>query len=184
MYEFSTWLGQTDFSLALQTTVWAVPAIQIFHIACVCIVVGSILVVSLRVWGAALTTIGLEDVIGRFAPWVWTALLGLLLSGLLLIIAEPIRELYSLSFWIKMGLIVVGGIIAILFQSHVRRNAAKWDAAGYSRGLTRTAAALTLGIWIVIIVMGRWIAFDTVIFGDLSPHRNMPDTQTAELSAS
>lgn len=183
MFEFSTWLGQTDLSLTLQTTTWVIPTVQIIHIFCVCFVLGTILMVSLRVWGALLSTTPLQDVVHRFAPWLWASLVVLLATGTVLIIAEPIRELYSLSFWIKMGMIIVAGLVTAFFQVYLRRNAAKFDAGQFSRGAARSVAVVTLAVWLGVAVMGRWIAFDTAIFGDLSPHNNMP-SQTADASVS
>lgn len=183
MFEFSNWLGRTDISLAVQAAGWAVPTVQIIHIFCICIVLGSVLVIGLRVWGAALSGIRLQDVVHRFAPWLWTALLGLLLTGTTLIVAEPLRELYSLAFWIKMGLIIVGVVVTVLFQVHLRRNATKWEVGAYNRGVTRSMTAFTLVVWLAIAVMGRWIAFDTAVFGDLSPQNHRPDVQPADAVA-
>jgi len=180
MFEFSHWLEQTHVSLAIQTAGWVIPAVQIIHILCICIVLGSILAIGLKVWGGVLPDIRLGAVVRRFGPWLWTALVGLLLTGTILIVAEPIRELYSLAFWIKMGLIIVGGTVTAYFQVHMRRNAAKWDAGAYNRGLTRSVTALTWVVWFAIAVMGRWIAFDTAVFGDWSPHNHMFDAQTTK----
>lgn len=144
---------------------------------------GSVLAMGLRVWGAVLTEFRLADVVHRFAPWLWTALLFLLLTGTVLIIAEPIRELYSLAFWIKMGLIIVGGVITALFQLDLRRNAEKWDTSAHNRVVTRSVTVITFVVWLAIAVMGRWIAFDTAVFGDLSPHNHMPNVGTIETAA-
>ncbi len=40
----------------------------------------------------------------RFGPWLTGALYLLLASGGLLIVAEPVRELVTFSFWLKTGL--------------------------------------------------------------------------------
>lgn len=181
MFEFSNWLDQTRISVAIKTAGWVIPAVQSIHILCICIVLGSVLTIGLRVWGSALISIRLEDVAQRFYPWLWAALSCLLLTGVILIVAEPIRELYSLAFWIKMGLLMVGGTVTAWFQVHVRRNAAKWDAGGYGRGITRSVTAFTLVIWLAIAVMGRWIAFDTTVFGNLSPHNHMPDAPQGKI---
>jgi hypothetical protein len=175
MFEFSNWLDQTRISVAIKTVGWVIPAVQSIHILCICIVLGSILTIGLRVWGAFLMSVRLEDVAQRFYPWLWTALSGLLLTGVILIVAEPIRELFSLAFWIKIGLIIVGGVVSAWFQLHVRRHGAKWDTNAYSRGITRSVTVLTFVVWLAIAVMGRWIAFDTTVFGNLSPHNHLPD---------
>jgi len=82
----------------------------------------------------------------------------LALTGLVLIISEPVREFTAVSFWLKMLLLALGlSAIAVLGKA-LRRDAPA------SRGL----AVLTLLLWIAVIFFGRAIAYDVEVWGALS----------------
>ena len=114
--EFARWLAQTSISLTIQTHLWVIPTVQSIHIVAIGIVLSSVFMVDLRVFGWAWTDETLRQTTRRFAPWLWGALAVLLATGLLMVVGEPVRELLSLSFWLKMCLIGVGASLAIGFQ--------------------------------------------------------------------
>ena len=162
MHRFADWLSQTPVSLAIQTREWVIPAVQSIHIVAIGGVMGSLLMIALRVWGWGGGDQTLGQTIARFAPWFKGALLVLLLTGLVMIVGEPVRELLALSFWLKMILIVTGTILLVAFQ----RSVAVRDAGGQlalERVLgVRVAALIAFLLWIVVIVLGRLIAYDYV----------------------
>src|SRR5690606_27978046 len=105
---FAAWLQATPFSITLQSTAWVVPLLQSLHILMIGVVFVSILAVALKVLGWLRVEEPLEQVWSRFAPFLWIGLLVMASTGLLLVVAEPVRELMSISFRIKMLLLVVG----------------------------------------------------------------------------
>jgi uncharacterized membrane protein SirB2 len=160
MYNFALWLAQTKASLAIQTHLWVIPAVQSVHIVAIGIVVGSVFMTDLRVFGLTGRDQTLSQTTRRFAPWLWGALSVLLITGIVMITGEPVRELMSLSFWLKMSLLLVGIIVAAAFQIHLERNRESWENP---LGLgTKVLALLTLLVWCSIIVLGRLIAYDHV----------------------
>ncbi len=46
----------------------------------------------------------------RFAPWMWSGLVVMAITGVLLIVGEPPREFGALSFWIKMTLVLIARV--------------------------------------------------------------------------
>lgn len=158
MQAFAEWLRDTPMSLNIQTTEWMLPIIQSIHILAIGVIFASVLVVALRVFGVVARNQSMGATAARFVPWVWGSLLVLLATGVLMIVAEPVRELMSPAFWTKMALIVVGGVITLLFQGHVKRQASGEGAAGEPTAV-RIAAAGTIVVWCAIIFLGRWIAY-------------------------
>lgn len=173
MLEVAEWVQTTRPSVALRLTEWSIPVLQSIHILMIGIVFVSIFVVALRVLGRTRTDQPLAEVVARFKPWVYGALVVMLLTGTLLAIAEPIRQVTTVSFWLKMALIVVGVAGVAAFSRKVRRAA----AAGANGGPTlytpsagvKALAAGTIVLWLVIIFLGRAIGYDVEIFGELSP---------------
>jgi len=165
----SDWIAATPASVLIQKNeVWAIPTIQSIHIAAIGVVLASVLAMTLRLFGVAQAERTVLQTQARFGPWLTGALWLLLLTGTLMIIGEPERELVTFSFWVKMALVAVGVAIAWAFQRSVRRRGAEWDERLAGHGSVRALAVLTLLIWLAVIVMGRLIAYDHV-WGALSP---------------
>ena len=102
----------------------------------------------------------------RFAPWMWGGLVVMALTGSLLVIGEPIRELTTLSFWIKMALVVLAVLLTAFLGSQLK--SAPHDAATPLRGPARPTAYVLVVLWIAIIFLGRAIAYDVEVWGSLS----------------
>ena len=145
-----------------------IPVIQSLHIIGIGIAVGSALMMTLRVLG----WVGMDQTVlaiqRRFGPWLTGALCLLLASGGLLIVAEPVRELVTLSFWLKMVFVAALTALAVAFQVSVRRDDQQWEQALVRRRSVRLTALLIFLVLGCIILLGRLIAYDH-IWGHLSP---------------
>lgn len=163
MLELARQLGTSGLSQAIQSTLWLTPLLQAIHILMIGIVFISVLMVVLRILGSFRVDEPFTAVWERFAPWMWWALAVMAATGLTLIIGEPVREASSLSFWLKMTLIVVG-VLSVL---GLRRAASGVSGAPMPLGM-RVAAAAVLLVWIAIIYLGRFIAYDAEVWGSWS----------------
>jgi len=163
VHAFAEWLGSTPLSIAIQSRLWLTPLLQTIHITMIGIVFVSMLMVALRVLGQVRADEPLADVWHRFAPWFWTALGVMLGTGVILTIGEPVREVSALSFWLKMSLIVIGVISALYFGRTVAAAAGAAASSVYS-SRARVVAVATIVLWLVIIFLGRSIAYDVEIW--------------------
>ena len=162
MLAFAEWLQATPLSVAIQSTLWLTPLLQTIHITMIGIVFVSMLNVALRVLGHVRADEPLADVWRRFAPWFWSALGVMAATGLVLSISEPIRQVTALSFWLKMSLLAIGIISALSFGRAIRTAAAA--ANPVSSGKARVVAVATILLWVAIMFLGRWIAYDVEIW--------------------
>lgn len=169
MKQFALWLSTTSPSVFIQEhNAWAIPVIQSIHIAGIALVMGSVLMIDLRILGWAGTDQTLRQTTSRFGPWLTGSLWLLLATGILMVIGEPVRELVTFSFWLKMALVAVGALAAVVFQGTLRRRERQWEETLVHRRSIKLLAVLTFLIWACIIVLGRLIAYDHV-WGDWSP---------------
>lgn len=156
--DFCSWLQQTSFSQVLENVEWIIPAVQTVHILCIATVISAALSLVLRQFGLLAADQPLEDVSDRLLRVIWRALPILLVTGLLLICAEPLRSLGSPAFQLKMALLVcVAGLLLVY-----RRKVHTLTAAGPGAGPTAHGGALAvtaLALWVCIIFAGRWIAY-------------------------
>ena len=169
MNSFAEWLSTTVPSVFIQMhESWMIPVIQSLHITGIGLAVGSALMMALRLLGWVGTDQPLQANQRRYGPWLTGALYLLLASGGLLIVAEPVRELITFSFWLKMACVAAMVVIFAIFQRSVRQHGERWEQNLARRPAVRLAAVLTFILWGCIIVLGRLIAYDH-IWGHLSP---------------
>lgn len=165
MKAFAEWLSTTSLSVFFQEQyAWFVPAVQSIHIVAITVLIGSVFMINLRLLKVLGVDQTVKQVSDRFGPWLTTALLALLASGILLIITEPVRELITFSFWFKMSLVAIGTAIAALLRARMLRLG---ESVAESRSV-HFLAILTLVIWVCVIFLGRFIAYDH-IWGGWSP---------------
>ena len=163
-HEFAAWLQTTGISVTVQSITWLIPVLQSIHILMIGVVFVSSLMITLRVVGSMRADEPFETVWGRFAPWMWTGLVVMALTGLVLIVGEPLREFSALSFWLKMFLLVISVASILIFGRTLRPEARRSPTAEFSAG--RKAAALaTVVLWLAIIFLGRAIAYDSAVWG-------------------
>jgi hypothetical protein len=146
-------------SQALQNVLWIVPVSQSIHIVCLSVLFVAALKINLRVLGVGAQGRSVSQLVETLVPWMWRALLVLLLTGLLQTFIEPVRQFVTPIYWMKMLLVAVLALLTAWFARSVRARAAQWDAAA-----TRPAAATVFAIvstvgWLTVIAFGRFIGY-------------------------
>src|SRR5262244_3456654 len=102
MAELSQWIGGLPISMAMRRITWLVPVLQTLHILSIGIVLSSVIMIDLRVWGASRsgTAIARSE---RFMPWMWAALAVAALTGIALMLGAP-RSFRDIVFVAKLYL--------------------------------------------------------------------------------
>lgn len=148
----ASWLGTTVRGYA-----WIFPTLETVHFMGLCTLFGSLMVIDLRLLGVA-KKIPMGPAM-KFVPIAIGAFLVNLLSGIGFFCSDPFNYYPNLSFRIKMLLIVLGGVNAMWFQ-FVEAPKIKSLPPGAPTTLTvKFIAALSLVLWIGVIVMGRMIPY-------------------------
>lgn len=168
MLELAERLQSTPVSIAIQSTTWITPLLQSIHILMIGVVFVSILMIVLRILGRVRTDETFAEVWRRFAPWMWGGLIVMTLTGVVLVVNEPIREFTALSFWLKMALLATGVASAVAFGRSVRPAALAAPPGPEFSHATKAAAVATVVLWLAIIFLGRAIAYDVEVWGSLS----------------
>ena len=143
--KFCDWLSITPVSVAFQSTSWFVPLVQTIHIVSIAILLTSVYVVSFRLIGLTKGMQPLAAVARRLAPWIWASLCVLLVTGILLTITEPARELLNWVFRTKMVLVLLLATILWRVLLRMRRNPAYWSESP-ARSTPRHRIGFLLGV--------------------------------------
>ena len=148
-------ITSTALSQFIQKTHGMIASIQMVHIVCLACVFALGLALALSLAGRGFDSESLDSLSRRFVPAVWICVALLLVSGSLLIIAEPIRSLPKPVFYIKMALVV----LAVSMTAAIAGRARRAQRAGAPGPVSRAVAVIYMLVWCAIIVAGRMIAY-------------------------
>jgi len=161
LVEFSLWVTDWPFAIWLQSNFLAIPGFQTLHILAIAVLFSSVLMLNMRIWGITGRDQSLAAVYRRFVPWSWWAALALVVTGVILLISEPVRNMVNAVFWLKMIALACAIAASLVFQRAVRARLDGWDAGGGHGGIKAGAWLVTL-LWCAVITGGRFIAYAPV----------------------
>lgn len=140
------------------------PVVQTVHILSVAAIMGSVVLIDLRVLGLALPSQSTTELVRRLMPWTWWALPVLAVSGLVSVCARPARYLFNPVFGLKFAMLAPAIVLAVVFQRGSAKDASFWEQSRGRRASARTIAAFSLLLWIGVVMAGRWIAYANYLF--------------------
>jgi len=155
MAELSQWVGSLPISLAMRRIIWLVPTLQTLHVLSTGIVLSSVIMIDLRIWGTSRsgTAIARSE---RFIPWMWSALAVATLTGIALMFGAP-RSWRDGVFVAKLYMMAGATLATVALPIMLRRNECGGKDAGVPAQLVGIAA-LALWLGATLAGRGRWIA--------------------------
>jgi hypothetical protein len=148
-------LGNTSMGLAIQNSTWGVAIAEMVHLLALAAMGGTILLLDLRLIGIGLKRQSASVLARELAPIFWGSLAVILVSGVLILSAEPIKCYYNPAFRLKMLLL----FLAVLFHSTLHRKAVKAATGDIPSFSSKSAAALSLALWVGVGLAGRAIGY-------------------------
>lgn len=143
-------LAQLPLAAAIRTSVWAFPLIEIVHITAFAAMIGSVLMVELRVFGLA-RALPLP-VLGRLGAAVGvSAFVVIVASGSLLFLTDAAGYAGNRAFVVKLVLIAAAATNMVAF--HARGSLQRADR------VAKVQAATSMLLWLGVIAAGRLIAY-------------------------
>ena len=153
------WVDAFPSSIAMRESIFAFPVLLTVHVVSLVMFAGLVMMMDLRLLGAAYRGTAFSEVQARLFPWQMVGMVVTSIAGLLLFYSQPMRYFGKLLYWIKMGLIVLAGVNAMLFHFTTYRSIAKWDTTSPPLG-AKVAGVLSLAMWACIVAFGRLTAYD------------------------
>jgi hypothetical protein len=168
LYEFTQWLygtplngfaqsmSETGFSLWLVERFWAIPILQVWHILAIAGSFAAVLMLNMRVFNLA-GHATLAETSRRYTKVLWWSLVMVVISGVLMLFGDTVRNLLNSIFWIKMALVVIAILLAIGYSRSLGRHVTTTgDVVG---GGARATGIFLIILWCAIMFAGRWIAY-------------------------
>jgi len=135
------------------------PLIESVHVLSICLVVGSILAVDLRLLGLASINRPLSRVSNGILPLTWSAFAIAVASGGLLFISNATKYLANGYFVAKILLICAAGLNMAIFHAIGATDMPKWENEKTLPRRVQLAGGLSILLWVSVVTCGRWIGF-------------------------
>ncbi len=149
-------LETSGLAIWVAESLYGYPIVLGLHAIGLAIVVGLLIFVDLRLLGF-LGDIRLSALLGPMKlAWIGFAVNAL--SGFALFSSQATYIIYSPPFLIKIGLVILGAIIAFYIQRKTAKNVDGWEQGSVPSSI-KAAAAISLLCWMGAIIAGRLIAY-------------------------
>lgn len=151
------WIESTALAEWVRTSLVGYPLVLTVHSVGMAIMVGLVVIVDLRLigWFRRIPYTSLDNVL-RVA---WYGLAANVISGIALFTSQAVAYTTNPTYLLKMLMVICGAALAAYMQPILRRNAAGWVSGTSAPGQLRLLAQLSLVIWLVAIVTGRFVAY-------------------------
>ncbi|RLA40109.1 MAG: hypothetical protein DRQ64_05405 [Gammaproteobacteria bacterium] len=160
LFKFATWLDGFQSSTNLHEALYAYGWVEGTHVLTLTLFLGMLLVIDLRLLGVAFKELPASTLVERLDKPMMIGFIVMLISGALLFYAIPVRSTQSIWFRIKVVFIIAAGINALLIRNMTRSSDMSWDNDPVPPKRIRVGAALSLGLWVLVVASGRNMAYD------------------------
>ena len=156
MDPFLAFLEGSDLSMWIRgESMLGFPTIITLHTICMGFLAGASSAIDLRILGAAA---GIPlDPLRRFYPLMWAALGVNAVTGVLMVIGYPTKQLTNPLFYIKLALVALAVFLVYRIGVEVLN-----AGAGGQKAITPRAkwmAAVSLAAWVSLIIAGRLLEY-------------------------
>jgi uncharacterized membrane protein len=157
--ELFRWVQSLGFVTEFRESSLVYPAVLIGHLTGMGLFGGMIAITDMRLLGWAMRSSSITEVISQLRVWKRIGFVLTVGCGLLLLSAKAELYYYNPFYWTKMTLLALVGVHALVFHRAVYGNTSALDRAPRIPGIAKTAACISLVLWIGIVSAGRSIAY-------------------------
>jgi len=154
-----SWLQSTAIATTISENELLFPWIESIHVLAIVLVVGTIVIVDLRLIGIA----SLDRAAGRLMrdvlPFTWTAFVIAAITGSLLFVSNAKDYAHNFFFEGKLVLLALAGANMALFHLVGARDIDRWGATRHTPPAAKAAGTASLLVWMAVVTFGRWIGF-------------------------
>jgi hypothetical protein len=161
----TSWIANSaanDLALALLGNVpGSPPILQTIHLLSIVAIMASALMIDLRILGLAIPSQEIQEMAQRLRYWTLAGVIGVFSSGVWFVLARPNRYFNNPVFQIKFALLVPALLCSYCIFRIAIRKPDFWAKHSW-RG--KLLAAVSLLLWVGVVLAGRWIAYAEYLF--------------------
>ena len=155
------WLKSSNLATGIRDSLYLFPLLEAFHVFGLALVFGMTVILDFRLLGIASVRRPVTQVMSDIMKWIWLAFTLTAITGILMFITNADVYYHNFFFRTKMVLLALAGVNMVIFELTAGRVVHRWNKDATAPLAGKTAAILSLLLWITIIFMGRWIGFTT-----------------------
>jgi hypothetical protein len=155
LYPFFEWADGSWLGAAVRNSRLWFPILELFHLFALTILLGIMLVLSLRLLGIVMRRQPVAELAHDLAPWIGWSIAIILTSGICMFFSGALRYYDNTSFRIKMVVLFA----ALLFHFSFFRRVIRSDESALSPGVAKLAGFGALILWFGVGLAGRGIGF-------------------------
>ena len=159
LFEWCQWLQHTRFATAISESDWLFPLIEGSHILALPLSVGMIVILDLHLLGIAFCDGPGTKLVLNVMRWSKVGFVVMFLTGGLLLITQAGKAYGNAFFRTKLIFLLLLGINAAVYEKLFFPKMAGWDSARGAPAGAKFCAAVSLLLWIGVIVCGRTMAY-------------------------
>ena len=153
------WLQKTALAVHIRDSLLLFPLLESTHVIGLAIVVGTVVIIDLRLLGLATTHRAFSRLGADTLPWTLGGFAVAAVTGALMFSTNATVYFHNTWFRAKVLMLVLAALNSIVFEFTARRTIGEWDLRRTTPRMARAAAAVSLVIWVGVIVAGRMIGF-------------------------
>ncbi|MBV8835738.1 MAG: hypothetical protein JO000_04315 [Alphaproteobacteria bacterium] len=153
------WLQATGPARTISENEVLFPWIESIHVLAITLVVGTIVIVDLRLIGIASLDRAASRLMRDVLPFTWGAFVVAAITGSLLFASNARDYAHNFFFEGKLVLLALAGFNMAMFHIVGARDIARWGATRQTPLTAKAAGTASLLIWIAVVAFGRWIGF-------------------------
>ena len=135
---------------------WWFPLLESVHVLMATFMLGTLLMVDLRLLGLAARQQPVTRLSSELTPWSWGAFAIAVVTGVGMFITRAGTYMQNPAFQIKLVLLMLAGINMAALHFGILRRVAQWDTAAPPIA-ARFAGAASLLVWASVMLAGRWV---------------------------
>jgi uncharacterized membrane protein len=132
---------------------WVFPVVETLHVLGFTLLVGTVVILDLRLLGWRLQKQPVSRVARDLSPWIWTGIIMQFITGPYLFSGDPFEYVQVAAFRVKMMMMLV----ALIFHFTAIRAATQPARDTQPLGWRRLAAVVSVGLWVSVVLGGMWI---------------------------
>jgi hypothetical protein len=153
------WFDAQAWSTALHESLYMYAWIETTHVLTLTVFLGMLFVIDLKILGMIFPTVPASVIAERLDKPMMLGFAVMVITGLLLYYAIPVRTTQSVWFRLKVVLMIAAGVNALLFRNRMHAANASWDGVAAAPKRLKVGAGLSLALWAGVVVTGRSIAY-------------------------
>jgi hypothetical protein len=155
VFELCQAIENSPLGVWMRASIMAIPIADALHVIAIALVLGTILIVDIRLLGIPSTRWPVTLLSDPLIRCTWLAFVISAITGAAIFVANATTYYINLAFRIKLVLIFLAGVNMMLFEFITVKTVEKWDQGVQPPLAAKVAAAASLTLWISVLVLGR-----------------------------